>query len=309
MSFQATAWLCRPGVAESSSEFAILAVLAHHADARGRGAWPSQRTIAEITGCSTRTVRRKLADLERRGTIRRGNQAAVSHLPASVRPVVWDLCMTNSDDRPKEAAPRRPERAPDSVTSPGHPVHQGGTHDPKTPDTSVRQSVKDHPMNSPGDHIREPIARERVKPLPESLQESDLSWTSPDNPRCQEHAALGAHVHRPCGACGAVRREFERRDDAAASIRRATVAERRAAIQACPHCDANGFIQVGPSVVVRCDHQGDAARCGHQHDAAPTPRHVDAPHPSGTSQLPAAAIPAPTSHVASVAPRGVPLLA
>jgi len=38
-----------------------------------------------------RTVRRRLAELEARGIIARGDQRAVEHLPADKRPIVWDV--------------------------------------------------------------------------------------------------------------------------------------------------------------------------------------------------------------------------
>lgn len=276
MSFQSTRWLCQPGIAESASEFAILAVLAHHADAYGRGAYPSQRTIAEITGCSARTVRRKLSDLERRGIIRRGNQNLVSHFPPAVRPVVWDLAQGSAPAGDAAESPAATtETTPDTMAGVGHPVHGPRTSCPTPPDTGVRQSIINQSINHHGGEERERSAR--VKPLPENLSESTLSWTTPDNPRCRAHAHLQPHDHKPCGACGAVRREFERRADAVEAVKRDAAAARREAIKACPHCDENGMIQVAPDTVARCSHDHDAGPCAGHHGHRTAPRGVGAP--------------------------------
>lgn len=69
----------------------VLMGIANHADRYGRNAFPAQFTLAEYAGCSDRSVRRKLDELEGLGLIVRGDQGLVQHLPANRRPVVWDL--------------------------------------------------------------------------------------------------------------------------------------------------------------------------------------------------------------------------
>lgn len=278
MSFQSTRWLCQPGIATNATEYAVLAVLAHHADANGRSAYPSQRTISEITGCSARTVRRKLADLEARGVIRRGNQGHVAHYPPAVRPVVWDLSMAPADASGAPKAPERaPEPTPDTTTMAGHPDQDPRTQCPKSPDTGVRQSVNNQSINHSGGEVRERYARTRVKPLPENLIESDLSWTTRDNPRCRAHAHLPAHAHQPCGACGAVRREMERRDAAADERRKSAHEARRAAIAACSHCDEHGMVQIAHNTVARCSHNHDSGMACSDHTPPSTPPAPGAP--------------------------------
>lgn len=69
----------------------VLIGLANHADAAGCNAFPAQSTLAAYAGCSDRSARRKLAELEDLGVIERGDQELVSHLPGNRRPVVWNL--------------------------------------------------------------------------------------------------------------------------------------------------------------------------------------------------------------------------
>ena len=69
MSVQAITWaLDYP--AGSVTEKVILLVLANYANEYGIS-WPSQKTLADQTALGERTVRRVLADMERRGVIRR----------------------------------------------------------------------------------------------------------------------------------------------------------------------------------------------------------------------------------------------
>ncbi|MCI1673169.1 MAG: helix-turn-helix domain-containing protein [Bifidobacterium tibiigranuli] len=91
----------------------ILYALADHEDPRGRGAYPSVRTLAELSHLSMRTVQRKLDELEEMGIIRRGDQRLVSHIRADRRPVVRDLSMSKSD-RGAIPAPQRCEAAADA---------------------------------------------------------------------------------------------------------------------------------------------------------------------------------------------------
>lgn len=93
MSWEASAWVQDHAPVENQGEGCVLYVLANYANADGRHAWPSQRTIAEKAWCSIRSVGRHLANLEKRGVIRRGDQRLVDHMPKGKRPVVWDLNM------------------------------------------------------------------------------------------------------------------------------------------------------------------------------------------------------------------------
>lgn len=91
MSIEAVAWALRRAEVSDSLEHVILIALADHADAEGRGAWPSKATLAEYARCSVRTVHNKLRALEAAGTIVRGDQRLVEWMRADRRPVVYDL--------------------------------------------------------------------------------------------------------------------------------------------------------------------------------------------------------------------------
>lgn len=91
MSFDATLWGLKDAPAADTGERIILTIMGEAADEDGCCCYLAQATIAGRALMSDRTVRRKLADMEERGLIARGDQRAVDHYPADQRPVVWDL--------------------------------------------------------------------------------------------------------------------------------------------------------------------------------------------------------------------------
>lgn len=93
MSTKAVMWAINEAETHTSVEFAVLVALANFADARGRGAYPSQWRLADVSRASERQVRRVLSELESRGIIVRGDQKLTMKYPAGRRPVVWDLAM------------------------------------------------------------------------------------------------------------------------------------------------------------------------------------------------------------------------
>lgn len=101
MSVEAMSWAMNQTVVTDSGARFVLVGLANHADKYGRHAFPSNKTLAEYTGLSGRTVTRKIADLLKLGVIREGNQAIVAaHIPRpDQRPVLYDIVM--SEDTPK----------------------------------------------------------------------------------------------------------------------------------------------------------------------------------------------------------------
>lgn len=104
MSIEATAWALSLTGLQDATERAILLGLANHATRDGSAAWPSVSTLAEYAVCSTRTVQRRLRDLEARGLVCKGDQRLVAHLPADRRPFVYDLPLgvTHSHPAPSE---------------------------------------------------------------------------------------------------------------------------------------------------------------------------------------------------------------
>ncbi len=90
MSLAALAWALWHAETKDPTERVVLIRLGDHADPDGRGAYPSQRTLAGLD-LTVRTVRRHLDALECRGLIRRGDQRLVDHIRSDRRPIVWDL--------------------------------------------------------------------------------------------------------------------------------------------------------------------------------------------------------------------------
>lgn len=132
MSWQASAWVQDHAPVQNQGEGCVLYVLANYADSNGRNAWPSQRTIAEKAWCSIRSVGRHLANLEKRGVIRRGDQRLVDHMPKGKRPVVWDLNMGlsrhagNDDCQVTSEVDNRGGRKPSRPQSSTSGVHDNG---------------------------------------------------------------------------------------------------------------------------------------------------------------------------------------
>jgi hypothetical protein len=127
MSIEAVAWALKTTLVRESVEKLVLIGIANHADHDGTGARPGQSVLARYACCSVRTVQRKLAELERRGLIRRGNQARADHIPHYARPIVWDLPIEEPDEALRQAGqnvradtrdtPRQPD-ASDTAVSP-----------------------------------------------------------------------------------------------------------------------------------------------------------------------------------------------
>lgn len=142
MSIEATAWALNVETVPDSTARVILLGLANHAGRDGSAAWPSVATLAAYAVCSTRTVQRKLRDLETRGLLRRGDQRLVNHLPADRRPTVYDLPIGASICHP----------APDhGVTPVSERGDTAGTHGvtPVSPKPSMNHPEPSTPPSPP----------------------------------------------------------------------------------------------------------------------------------------------------------------
>ncbi|MFE2967526.1 helix-turn-helix domain-containing protein [Streptomyces sp. NPDC059340] len=93
MSTEAMKWAIEQAPPMPAQLVATLAGLANHADAKGRGAYPSLAKLAAYTCKAERSVRRDLRQLEELGLIRRGDPRRVAHLPSDRRPEVYDLAV------------------------------------------------------------------------------------------------------------------------------------------------------------------------------------------------------------------------
>jgi DNA-binding transcriptional MocR family regulator len=93
LSWQATSWAIKQRETSDPNQRFVLLCLANYAGPEGRSAFPAISTLAQDTGLSESTVRRKLQELEELKLISRGNQAiAAAHIERpDRRPVVYDL--------------------------------------------------------------------------------------------------------------------------------------------------------------------------------------------------------------------------
>jgi hypothetical protein len=152
MSFDPVLWAMKDAPVGDVEEWAVVVCMSEYADDDGCTAMPSHSTIAKRTRMSVPTVKRRIAELARRGVIARGDQSAALVYPADRRPVVWDLmipcCWFPSLDRIQEyrvrvgrpplteasrpdlgPAPERRRRADLKVTETGGSTRPGGLQD------------------------------------------------------------------------------------------------------------------------------------------------------------------------------------
>lgn len=160
MSIEAVTWALSADTGSATRKLVLIGI-ANHAHKDGRNAWPSRATVAEYANCDPKTVGRHVKELIRDGWIRRGDQRHVDHLPHYVRPVVYDVAMTEAQrlawqaetasDVPEEepldeVTEGTSEPAPGDSLSPGPPdnLSPGTDWDQGTPETPPRDTAVSH---------------------------------------------------------------------------------------------------------------------------------------------------------------------
>jgi len=123
VSVQAITWVLEDAPGLPPHLVGTLLGLANHADRHGRGAFPSQATLAWYARKTDRAVRKDLDQLTGLELIRRGDQRLVNHLPADERPVVWDLAMERKRQKEEEkdrnpSSGRKPKGTGTTVPAP-----------------------------------------------------------------------------------------------------------------------------------------------------------------------------------------------
>lgn len=139
--------------------------------------------------------------------------------------------------------------ADESGTEPAEP-HQAETMpSPTTPDEALDRLAAAHAQRPAGG--------------------TPDQWSTPEDPRCREHAHLPADQVPACHHCAQARRWFQARADA-------TKEARREAITACPWCDDRGMLN---------GHHNDGTawsmKCTHPHDMPHPPEPPTKPEPQG----------------------------
>jgi hypothetical protein len=187
---------------------ATLIGLANHADRHGRGAYPSQATLAEYTRKTDRGIRNDLGALLEAGLIRRGDQRLVAHIAADERPVVYDLAVERRRARATVPAQReagtgspvpaepaegpeaqfRPNRPRDRKPSSGPPGEGTGSPVPEGPEAHFRLTVLE-PKNLPPPTPSAPVALP-----PGGWEEGEVRDDDPDADRPLLEAGLARDV-------------------------------------------------------------------------------------------------------------------
>ncbi|SBT68217.1 Helix-turn-helix domain-containing protein [Micromonospora sediminicola] len=203
MSIEAVSWALNDAPDVPPTALVTLLGLANHAHPDGRAAWPSQGRLAHYGRKGIRAVQRDLAELERRGLIRRGNQRHVQHMPTDRRPVVWDLAVERRRETPAElsnlAEPQsgRPAELVEPVDNRGvvsvAPVDRGVVGD--RPGRRLRPTGASPTTYEPSLTIKEPSPRAR------SLRGGVALPTDPRAGQCPKHRGS------PAGNCGPCRAE------------------------------------------------------------------------------------------------------
>lgn len=197
MSVQAIAWVLRDAVGVKPHLVATLIGLANHADDAGKGAYPSQAKLAGYTRKTTRGIRNDLAQLEADGLIERGDQRLAQHVPADVRPVVWNLridrnCASardgggvdggQSEGKPQAAATGEAPKDGDARNpGPGRKRSSGrkssartsGSGVPEGAEAGFRQTVHE-PRTKPSSSPRERAVRYVAETL--GCDDDDANW-------------------------------------------------------------------------------------------------------------------------------------
>lgn len=185
MSIEATSWALNVETVPDSTARVVLLGLANHAGRDGSAAWPSVATLAEYAVCSTRTVQRKLRELETRGLVRKGDQRLVSHLSADRRPIVYDLpigvsfCRPAAEDGVTPVTQRGDTAGTDGVTpvspkpSRNHPEPSSPPVVPQTGDSEQGELL-----------VTETPKARRGYAYPDAFEEFWKAWPKPgDNKR------------------------------------------------------------------------------------------------------------------------------
>ncbi|ADL48495.1 helix-turn-helix domain-containing protein [Micromonospora aurantiaca (nom. illeg.)] len=203
MSIEAVSWALNDAPEVPPTALVTLIGLANHAHPDGRAAWPSQTRLAHYGRKGVRAVQRDLAELERRGLIRRGNQRHVQHMPADRRPVVWDLAVERRRETPAElsnlAEPQsgRPAELLEPVDNRGvvsvAPVRRRVAEDATT--RRPRRNDTSPTTYEPSLNPKEPSPRAR------SLRGGVALPTDPRAGQCPRHRGS------PAGNCGPCRGE------------------------------------------------------------------------------------------------------
>lgn len=182
MTVEAMVWVLNDAPGLPPHAFGVLMGLANHADKYGRGAYPSQQTLADYARKSVRQVRRDLEDLKAAGLIREGDARLVAHLAADARPLVWDLALELVQPAPKRTGRTRPvvddradvhDRADADVRSKSETAAQDTNNDERdrtptsgrTP-TSARTSTSDEPSFLSSSSKKRTPSSSKPKPRP-----------------------------------------------------------------------------------------------------------------------------------------------
>lgn len=172
MSLLPILWAMKSAPVVDVEERVILMTMGESAWADGTDAFPSKKTLAEISMLDPKTVQRRLRSMTERKLIAPGNQAAAAYIPEWSRPNVYDLLIpysyfpdvdqVNTERKARGKDPLTPESRPDIAPAPpkkaradkGKGRRKGGDSkgggDYKSPGCTTTHSGQEGGTPSPG---------------------------------------------------------------------------------------------------------------------------------------------------------------
>lgn len=100
-----------------------------------------------------------------------------------------------------------PEYVADSVV-------YGRTKTAPRPDTSVLQTIQNHPEPKEGALSSKSSVEEPTSSTADAAMGVPSDWSTPEDPRCEKHSSLPADRVPACRACGQARKCFETQAEA-----------------------------------------------------------------------------------------------
>lgn len=262
---------------KSGRDFAILMILAIHANKDTGDSYPSKSLIANETGLSDDQVKRGIKSLLECGLIVRGNQQYIdSKIPGNKRPIAYRL----NGFQPVH-------RGSATAGADTHPQHWGSKNDAEKTNRGSKTGPTGGAHTPPKEVIKNLKKEEGARP-PSTTQTSPQNTPAPASPppshfhvkpagipeawiqdfhegieHCHERHPNGNHNHEPCHSCATTKKQIQailtQRATQQATQEREARRRRRNGKDTCTICDHNGYReQLNPThtniLQVKCNH-------------------------------------------------------
>lgn len=160
--------------------------------------------------------------------------------------VPWGVPQMSPEETPW-GVPQMSGTRPD----PTRPINKGVVDTVTVPELDAANApLLENSTTAQGPAAADAAASPALPPPAAGTYPSD--WSTPEDPRCRQHAYWSREKIPACAECGRARRWFDQQKQAEKDARKTE-------IQACEMCDERGFVSVelhdGTGLVAKCDHQ------------------------------------------------------